>query len=48
MIIVRLKSSINDFFLEPRGFGFVTFTDMESVDNVLACEEHKINDKVVS
>ena len=34
--------------LEPRGFGFVTFTEYSSVEKALDVIAHKINEKIVS
>ena len=33
--------------IEPRGFGFVTFHDMNAIDGVLAESEHYIDSKLV-
>ena len=35
------------FVVEPRGFGFVTFFEYESVEKVLEVLAHRINDKLV-
>lgn len=34
--------------LEPRGFGFVTYSEYATVEKVLDVAIHRINDKIVS
>ena len=34
--------------VEPRGFGFVTFTEYAAVTEVLEVLVHRINDKIVT
>ena len=34
-------------FVEPRGFGFVTFRDRESIEKVMLANDHEIDGKKV-
>ena len=46
--LLKLNTDVDIFtFSEPRGFGFVTFEDVEAVEYCLEELEHQIDGKIV-